>query len=76
MSDRIRHADQHQSLSELIADTTKRDDNVTDAGGSTLAILALSNRVVLKSGRVSGARACALSARAAARGIQTRGPKA
>lgn len=71
MSDRIRHVDEHKSLNELIATTVHHPDDSMETNGNTLAILASSYRVVLKNGRVSGGRACALSARAAARGIQT-----
>jgi hypothetical protein len=70
MSDRIRHADEQKSLNELIATTALHADNAAETNGNTLAILSSSYRVVLKSGRLSGGRACALSARAAARGIQ------
>jgi hypothetical protein len=70
MSDRIQRTDDHKSLDELIAATAQHGGDATVTGGNARTILASSYRVVLKSGRLSGARACALSARVAARGIQ------
>jgi hypothetical protein len=69
MSDRIPHADKHESLPALSAATTHHADYPGTIGGHTMAILASSYRVVTKSGRLSGGRACALSARAAARNL-------
>jgi hypothetical protein len=69
MSNRSEHADEHMSLGELIETTTHPTKGPTDTKGQTLAILASTHRVVLSNGRVSGGRACALSARAARRGI-------
>jgi hypothetical protein len=70
MTDRIRHTTGPTLLSDLIAATAHRSES-PETGGSTMAILAPSYRVVLKNGRLSGGRACALSARAASCGIQT-----
>jgi hypothetical protein len=75
MSDRIRHTDEPRNLSELIATTAPQVDDLITTGGNTLAILASSNRIVMKNGRLSGGRACALSARAASRGILSHIPK-
>jgi hypothetical protein len=75
MSDRTRHADEPQNLNELITTAASQADGPITTRGNTLAILASSNRVVLKNGRLSGGRACALSARAASRGIQSGFPK-
>jgi hypothetical protein len=71
MSNRSEHADKHMSLGELIEATTHQVDGSQDAKGQTLAVLTSTHRVVLKNGRVSGGRACALSVRAARRGILT-----
>ena len=72
MSDRIQHTDQHQSLNELIATTTRDAGNPATTDGNTMAILASSHRVVRKGSRVSGGlHRLPLSARAAALGIQT-----
>jgi hypothetical protein len=75
MSDRIRQADEPRNLNELIATAAPQAHDTVTTGGNTLAILASSNRVVMKNGRLSGGRACALSARAASRGILNRMPK-
>jgi hypothetical protein len=75
MSDRIRQADEPRNLSELIATTAPQGHDPVTTGGNTLAILASCNRIVMKNGRLSGGRACALSARAASRGILNRMPK-
>ncbi len=71
MSDRTRRADELKSFGELIAAAARSADNTAEANGNTLAVLASNHRVVLKDGRISGGRACALSVRVAARGIQT-----
>jgi hypothetical protein len=73
MSDRIRQADEHKGLNELIA-TTGQSDDLHTAPSNALEILPSSYRIVTKSGRLSGGRACALSARAV-RGKQTDNPK-
>jgi hypothetical protein len=70
MTVRIHHTNTPTSLSELITSTAQHAENPA-TGGSAMAILTSSYRVVLKNGRLSGGRACALSARAASRGIQT-----
>jgi hypothetical protein len=76
MSDRTRHADEPRSFDDVIDTTTSQaDDPAVTTRGHTLAVLASSNRIVLKSGRLSGGRACALSARVASRGILRRYPK-
>jgi len=75
MSDRTRNAGEPRSFNELIAPTAPQADDPITTRGNTLAILASSNRVVMKNGRVSGGRACALSVRAASRGILGRLPK-
>lgn len=62
MNDRILHASGPAALNDL-ADA--RHAETPNGGGDAAAILGSSHRVVLKNGRVSGARACALSARAA-----------
>jgi hypothetical protein len=69
MSNRIERADEHISLGELIETTTHQAEAPAETKGNTLVILASNHRVVLKNGRISGGRACALSARAARRGI-------
>jgi hypothetical protein len=66
MSDRLRHADKSERLHEAVATTAPRADDAV-AGSHAMAILAGSYRVVTKSGRLSGGRACALSARVASR---------
>lgn len=71
MSNRSERAHKHISLSELIETTTHQTESPAETKGQTLAILASTHRVVLSNGRVSGGRACALSARAARRGILT-----
>jgi hypothetical protein len=70
MTDRIRYATGPTNLSDLIASTAHHSES-PETGGNTMAILTTSYRVVLKNGRLSGGRACALSARAASCGIQT-----
>ncbi len=62
-------SNRHIAHSTNIVSTT---DAVRVRAGHTLAILDSSYRVVLKSGAISGARACATSMRAAARGLQSR----
>jgi hypothetical protein len=71
MSNRTERVDEHMNLSELIEATTHPTEAPADKKGQTLAILASTHRVVLSNGRVSGGRACALSARAARRSILT-----
>ena len=75
MSDRIRYADDQKNVAELIAAAGPQVADKATTGGYTLAILASSHRIVMKNGRVSGGRACALSARTASRGIVNRVPK-
>jgi hypothetical protein len=70
MPDHTHHSDTPTTLNELSASVTHKAESPAD-GGNVLAILASSNRLILKNGRLSGGRACALSARAASRGIQT-----
>jgi hypothetical protein len=71
MSNRRERTDEPISLSELIEAATHPTEGPADTKGQTLAILASTHRVVLSNGRLSGGRACALSARAARRGILT-----
>ena len=71
MSGRATHTDEHKSLNEPVAGTTHQTNNSAEANVTTLAILPSSYRVALRNGRVSGGRACALSARTSARNSQT-----
>jgi hypothetical protein len=66
MTDRIHHSNAPTTVKELSASMAHYAKNPADSG-NVLAILTSSNRIVLKNGRLSGGRACALSARAASR---------
>jgi hypothetical protein len=74
MTERIHHTNVPVNRDELGVSSSHHAEALAD-GGNVLAILASSNRVVLKSGRLAGGRACALSARAASRGIQPSIPR-
>jgi hypothetical protein len=68
MSDRTGRADQGKGFDAVVT-TAGHAGAVPETSGHTMAVLASNHRVVLKNGRVSGGRACALSVRVAARGI-------